>query len=189
MVCFVHCAHTFTSHVAGERRTSSVVAKTLLTTKEEKEANAVPRRAGATALTLHDDKCDRKERWFGHEEVWRTERPDRVTRTENEVETKICLFFSSALLFAFFLFSDGSFSVHVRFLNATLWKGHEKICVKTQHQQVKHQTGEIEKFSRATSSQRPFSQELSVPIFPVIETEHFAQQGRPMERGSVLSYA
>lgn len=83
--------------------------KTLLTTEEEKEANAVPRRAGATALTLHDDKCDRKERSFGHEEVWGTECPDRVTRTENEVETKISLFFPSVLLFSFFFFLMAAF--------------------------------------------------------------------------------
>lgn len=108
-------------------------------TKEERKANAVLHRAGETALTLHENNCEGKERSFGHEDVWRTEGPNRVTGTKNEVETKISLFFPSRFL-SFFFLSGGRVSVHVRFLDTALLKGHRKICVKAEHKQVKHQT-------------------------------------------------
>lgn len=133
-------ALTFTSHVAGERHTSSVKTKTLQRRRRRRQTLS-SHRAGQTPVALHEYDCDKEERSFGHEEVWRTEDPDRVTRTKNEVETEISLFFPSLpccrRFFHSSFFSYGSFSVHVRFLNATLSKGHKKLGVKTEHKQVK----------------------------------------------------
>lgn len=132
-------ALTFTSHVAGERHTSSVKTKTLHRRRRRRQTLS-SHRAGQTLVTLHEYDCDGEERSFGHEEVWRTEDPDRVTRTKNGVETEISLFFPLSPVVLFFhssFFFYGSFSVHVRFLNATLSKGHKKTGVKTEHKQVK----------------------------------------------------
>lgn len=85
-------ALTFTSHVAGERHTSSVKTKTLQRRRRRRQTLS-SHRAGQTPVALHEYDCDGEERSFGHEEVWRTEDPDRVTRTKNEVETEISLFF------------------------------------------------------------------------------------------------
>lgn len=97
-------ALTFTSHVAGERHTSSVKTKTLQRRRRRRQTLS-SHRAGQTPVALHEYDCDKEERSFGHEEVWRTEDPDRVTRTKNEVETEISLFFPlSPLLLSVFSF-------------------------------------------------------------------------------------
>lgn len=92
---------TFTSHVAGERHTSSVKTKTLQRRRRRRQTLS-SHRAGQTLVTLHEYDCDGEERSFGHEEVWRTEDPDRVTRTKNGVETEISLFFPLSPVVLFF---------------------------------------------------------------------------------------
>lgn len=101
-------ALTFTSHVAGERHTSSMKTKTLQRRRRRRQTLS-SHRAGQTPVALHEYDCDGEERSFGHEEVWRTEDPDRVTRTKNEVEKEISLFFPlspvlSSVFSFFFLF-------------------------------------------------------------------------------------